>query len=110
MVGITLGGDRKFTLHDGKIGAAITVRVTPRMAKDQIYDILDDGTIKIRLTAPPVAGKANKALIRYLAETLEIPASWIEIIAGQNSHDKLISILNLDSEEVQKRILKHLDQ
>jgi len=105
-----LGGDRKFTLHDGKIGAAITVRVTPRMAKDQIYDILDDGTIKIRLTAPPVAGKANKALIRYLAETLEIPASWIEIIAGQNSHDKLISILNLDSEEVQKRILKHLDQ
>lgn len=105
-----MGGDRKFTLHDGKIGAAITVRVTPRMAKDQIYDILDDGTIKIRLTAPPVAGKANKALIRYLAETLEIPASWIEIIAGQNSHDKLISILNLDSEEVQKRILKHLDQ
>jgi uncharacterized protein (TIGR00251 family) len=105
-----LGGDRKFTLHDGKIGAAITVRVTPRMAKDQIYDILDDGTIKIRLTAPPVAGKANKALIRYLAETLEIPTSWIEIIAGQNSHDKLISILNLDSEEVQKRILKHLDQ
>jgi uncharacterized protein (TIGR00251 family) len=105
-----LGGDRKFSLHDGKIGAAITVRVTPRMAKDQIYDILDDGTIKIRLTAPPVAGKANKALIRYLGETLEIPASWIEIIAGQNSHDKLISILNLDSEEVQKRILKHLDQ
>lgn len=105
-----MGGDRKFSLHDGKIGAAITVRVTPRMAKDQIYDILDDGTIKIRLTAPPVAGKANKALIRYLAETLEIPASWIEIIAGQNSHDKLISILNLDSEEVQKRILKHLDQ
>ena len=105
-----MGGDRKFILHDGKIGAAITVRVTPRMAKDQIYDILDDGTIKIRLTAPPVAGKANKALIRYLAETLEIPASWIEIIAGHNSHDKLISILNLDSEEVQKRILKHLDQ
>ncbi len=105
-----MGGDRKFTLHDGKNGAAITVRITPRMAKDQIYDILDDGTIKIRLTAPPVKGKANKALIKYLSEILEVPASWIEIIAGQNSHDKLISILNMDSEQVQQRILQHLDQ
>ena len=105
-----MGGDRKFTLHDGKNGAAITVRITPRMAKDQIYDILDDGTIKIRLTAPPVEGKANKALIKYLSEILQVPASWIDIIAGQNSHDKLISILNMDSEQVQQRILQHLDQ
>jgi len=102
--------DRKFNLHDGKNGSAITVRVTPRMARNQIYDILDDGTIKIRLIAPPVEGKANKELIKFLADVLEVPASAIDIIAGQSGHDKLVSIFNLDSEQVQQRILQHLDK
>lgn len=102
--------ERNFDLHDGKTGSAITVRVTPRMARNQIYDILDDGTIKIRLTAPPVEGKANKELIKFLADILEVPASSIEIIAGQSGHDKLLSIFNLDSEQVQQRILQHLDK
>ena len=43
---------REFELHDGKNGAAIAVRVTPRTAKNEIFAILDDGTVKIRLTAP----------------------------------------------------------
>jgi len=101
---------RKFDLHDGKTGAAITVRVTPRTAKNEIHDILDDGTVKIRLTAPPVEGKANKELIKFLSSVLDIPPSSIEILAGQTSHDKLVSILNLRSEEVQLRILKHLEK
>jgi hypothetical protein len=101
---------RKFDLHDGKTGAAITVRVTPRTAKNEIHDILDDGTVKIRLTAPPVEGKANKELIKFLSSVLDIPPSSIEILAGQTSHDKLVSILNMRSEEVQLRILKHLEK
>ncbi len=101
---------RKFDLHDGKTSAAITVRVTPRTAKNEIHDILDDGTVKIRLTAPPVEGKANKELIKFLSSVLDIPPSSIEILAGQTSHDKLVSILNLRSEEVQLRILKHLEK
>lgn len=99
---------RKFSLHDGKTGSAITVRVTPRMAKNEIHDILDDGTVKIRLTAPPVDGKANKALIRFLSDVLEIPASSLEIVAGLTGHDKLVSILELNSEQVQKKILQHI--
>jgi hypothetical protein len=99
---------RRFRLHDGKSGSAITIRVTPRMAKNEIYDILDDGTVKIRLTAPPVDGKSNKELARFLAEVLEVPVSSIEIIAGLSGHDKIVSILDLDTVQVQEKILKHL--
>lgn len=100
--------NRKFRLHDGITGSAITIRVTPRMAKNEIYDILDDGTVKIRLTAPPVEGKANKELIKFLSQILDVPASSIEIIAGQTGHDKLVSILNLNSEQVQQKILENI--
>lgn len=97
---------RNFHLHDGQLGAAVAVRITPRMAKNEIYDILDDGTIKIRLTAPPVDGKANQALVEYLAKVLNIPPSSIEIIAGQTGRDKLITVMGLNSDEVQQRILQ----
>lgn len=99
---------RNYRLHDGRTGAAITVRVTPRMAKNEIYGILDDGTVKIRLTAPPVEGKANKELVRFLADVLEMPVSAIEIVAGLNGHDKLITILNIEPEQVQQKILQHM--
>lgn len=101
---------RKLDLHDGTIGAAIAVRVTPRTAKNEIHDILDDGTIKIRLTAPPVEGKANKELIKFLSSVLDVPPSTIEILAGQSGHDKLLSIMGLSSQEVQKKILNHLEK
>lgn len=101
---------RKFDLHDGTVGAAITVRVTPRTARNEIHEILDDGTVKIRLTAPPVEGKANKELIKFLAAVLEVPPSTIEIIAGKTGHDKLVSILNLSSDQVQQKILQHIEE
>lgn len=100
---------RRLDFHNGKTGAAITVRVTPRMARNQIHEILDDGTIKIRLTAPPVDGKANKELIKFLAEILNVQPSCIDIVAGQTGHDKLITILGLNSEQVQLKILKNLE-
>lgn len=101
-------GKRDYKLHNGKNGAAIAVRITPRMAKNEIFAILDDGTIKIRLTAPPVEGKANRALIKFLAEVLDVPTGSIEIVAGQTGHDKLVSIIGIDSESVQQKLLKHL--
>jgi hypothetical protein len=101
-------GKRKFKLHSGKSGAAITIRVTPRMAKNEIHDIMDDGTVKIRLTAPPVDGKANKELVRFLSEILDVPIVSIEIIAGLTGHDKIVSIVDMDSDQVQQRILAHL--
>lgn len=95
-------------LSNGRRGAALAIRVTPRAKRSEIVEILPDDTIKVRLTAPPVEGKANEALIALLAEVLDVAKSRIEIIAGDTGRDKLVSILDMDSAEAQERILKVL--
>jgi uncharacterized protein (TIGR00251 family) len=96
---------RKYRLHHAEGGAALTVRVIPRARKSEIVKVLEDGTIKIRLTAPPVEGQANEALIRFLSDLLDIPPSRIEIVAGLTSRDKLLSITGADPRKIQERIL-----
>ncbi len=103
-----MANQRTFHLHNGKMGAAITVRVVPRSGRNEIVEIQEDGTIKIRLKAAPVEGQANKALIEFLSEILDTAKSNIEIVAGQSGRDKLITILDLDSDTVQKKILSQI--
>lgn len=100
---------RNFRLHDGKKGSAIAVRVTPRASENKISEVMEDGTIKIHLAAPPVDGEANEKLIVFLADILNIPKSRIEIVAGASGRDKLVSVLDMDAEMVHKRILGHMD-
>jgi uncharacterized protein (TIGR00251 family) len=100
--------DRSFHLHDGKTGSAITVRVTPRSSSNEVSEILDDGTVKVRLTASAPEEKMNQALVSFLAEVLGVKPNQIEIVAGQKGNDKLITIMDLDSNAVQERILEHL--
>jgi uncharacterized protein (TIGR00251 family) len=99
---------REFNLHNGKTGSALAIRVTPRASKNEIAEILADGTVRIRLTAPPVEGKANAALIEFLSDVLKVPRSKIDIVAGINGRDKLVSILDIDAETVHERILNNL--
>lgn len=94
--------------HNGNTGAAITVRVTPRSSKNEVFEIMDDGTIKIRLTAPPVEGEANKVLVKFLADILDVAPSRIEIVGGTTSRDKLVAITGLGGDEVQQKILSHI--
>jgi hypothetical protein len=100
---------RKFKLHDGKRGAALTIRVTPRARKTGFGGVLEDGTIRIRVAAPPVEGKANKALIRFLAKVLDVRKNRIEIVAGKRGLDKIISILDLTAQEAEERIQAELE-
>lgn len=96
-------------LSDGQGGAALAIRVTPRASRNEIVEILPDHTIKIRLTAPPVDGKANEALIEFLAKVLAVPKTRIEIVAGQTGRDKLVTIMDMDSSQAQALILKQLE-
>jgi uncharacterized protein (TIGR00251 family) len=98
----------KSNLYGGRRGAALAVRVTPRSSKNEITEIQSDGTIKIRLTAPPVDGKANKALIEFLADVLDIAPSKMEIAAGETARDKLIVIFDMDPETVNERLFKRV--
>ena len=95
-------------IHKGNRGVALAIRVTPRASKNEISEIQGDGTIKIRLTAPPVDGKANEALVRFLAEILDVTTSKIEIVAGLTGRNKLVSIIDLEPEIAQLRISQHL--
>jgi uncharacterized protein len=100
--------DRKFRLHSGKKGSALAVRVTPRASRNEIVEMLDDGTIKVRLAAPPVDNEANRALIEFLADILGVPKSRLDIVAGVTGRDKLIAVLDMDAETAHQRIVAHL--
>jgi uncharacterized protein len=95
-------------LHDSKGGAALAIRVTPRASKNEIVEVQSDGTVRIRLVAPPVEGKANEALVAYLAEVLGVSKSRIQVVAGASGRDKLVTIDDLDARSVHEKILARL--
>ena len=100
--------DRKFKLHNGQKGSALAVRVTPRASRNEIVELMDDGTIKVRLAAPPSDNEANEALISFLSDVLGVPKSRLDIVAGASGRDKLISVVDMDAETAHQRILAHL--
>jgi uncharacterized protein (TIGR00251 family) len=100
---------RKYQLHDGKKGAALAVRVTPRASKNKIVEVLEDGTIKIHIAAPPVDDEANLELLKFMGEVLGVPKSRLDIVAGATGRDKLIAVLDMDAESAHKRILAYLE-
>jgi uncharacterized protein len=92
--------------REAQRGTALAIRVVPRSEKDEIAEIMEDGTIKIRITAPPIDGRANDALVRFLAQILDTKASQIEIVAGMTGRNKLVTILGMDPDLIQDRIVK----
>jgi uncharacterized protein (TIGR00251 family) len=100
---------RKYELHSGQRGSALAVRITPRASRNQIVDVLDDGTIKVYLVSDPSEDQLNNELLSYLAEVLGVPKSRVEVVAGENGRDKLISVMDMDVETAQQRVLAHMD-
>jgi len=82
-----------------QIKTDIKVRVVPRSSRNQIIGV-EDGIFKIKLTAPPVDGKANKALIEFLAKKLGLAKGSVEIVSGERSRQKSIRIHGLPQKEV----------
>lgn len=72
----------------------IKIRVLPRSSKNEVIGEMADGTLKVKLTAPPVDGKANNSLIELLADYFDKPKSKIKIAAGATSKNKTIEILD----------------
>ncbi len=100
---------RNFFLHQGQRGSALAVRVTPRASRNEIVSLLDDGTIKVNLASDPADEEMNIELVSFLAEALGVPKTRVEIVAGENSRDKLISVLDMDAETVHQRILAQME-
>lgn len=71
----------------------LRVKVLPKSPKNEVTDILDDDTIKIRIKAVPEKGKANKELIKFLSKELDLPKDKVQIISGKTDPLKLIKIV-----------------
>lgn len=69
----------------------INVRVIPRAKQNKITTD-DDGRLRVHITAAPVDGAANDAVIKILAEYFNIPKSQIKIVRGETSRDKVVEI------------------
>ena len=100
--------NRKYQLHNGKAGSAVAVRLTPKASRDAIVGILEDGTVKVHVTAHPTDGQDNDALIAILAETLGVPVGNVAIVAGETGRDKLLSVLGLDAVTLTTILREHL--
>ena len=81
----------------------IQVKVAPRSSRNHIIGE-KNGYYKVKLTAPPVDGKANKALKELLAKKLGLPRGNIELISGEHSRTKSIRVYGLSLNDVQKRL------
>jgi uncharacterized protein (TIGR00251 family) len=68
------------------------VKVIPRSAKSEVVGEMSDGTLKVRIAAPPEKGKANEALIALLADHFGVGSDAVEIISGHGAASKLVRI------------------
>ncbi|MBK7647121.1 MAG: YggU family protein [Betaproteobacteria bacterium] len=82
---------------DGRI--TLTLHIQPGAKKTEFAGLHGDA-LKIRLAAPPVDGKANEALIKFVAEALGLPKSAVNLKSGQTSRRKVLEVSGTTSETV----------
>ena len=86
-------------------GATLRVRVSPRASRDEVVGERD-GALVVRLTAPPVEGQANAALVRFLARQLGIPASTMSITRGAKGRDKVLLVAGARADDLRASLGK----
>jgi uncharacterized protein (TIGR00251 family) len=77
---------------------------------NRIEGFLEDGTLKVKVTAPPERGKANRGLVSLLAKQLQVKTSQIEIVSGFTSGRKMVRIAGLDGDDIQHALMKSLKE
>ena len=92
------------TIRDTPNGCTLAVRVHPGARSNAITG-LHDGALKISLTTPPTDGRANAALIAFLAGHLNIPRSSIQLLTGATSRSKVLQITGLSAADLPNRLL-----
>ena len=81
----------------------IRVRVQPRASRDELAGWRED-TLRVRVTAPPLDGRANDALRGLIARAAGVPTSAVGIVAGERGRDKLVAVAGLTLEALRARL------
>ena len=87
-------------------GFHLSVKLQPRASKDEIGAPAGN-ELKVKVTAPPVDFAANEALLRLLSDRLDCPRSAIQLVRGQTSRHKVVSIHGLTAEAITTRLSAH---
>ena len=82
----------------------LKLRIVPNAKRNEVTGEHGDA-VKIKIAAPAIEGKANEALLEFLAEKLGLHRRNLTLIAGEKSRDKLIEIAGLDATEARGRLL-----
>lgn len=90
-------------LSPTSLGTRLSLRVQPRASSNAIVG-LHGQCIRVRLTAPPVDGAANQALISFLADRLGVAPAAVELVRGHGARDKVVEVAGLAPEEVAQRL------
>lgn len=85
-------------LSTTKDGLILSLKISPNASKNEIIKT-EDG-LKIKVTAQPIDGKANKALVEFLAKQFKVPKTSIEILRGETSKEKTILIKVFDTDKI----------
>lgn len=85
------------------MAASVTVKVTPRAAREEIVGWQGE-VLQVRVTAPPTDGRANEAVLQLLARALGVPLSRMSIRRGHTSRTKVVSVEGLTLDEARSRL------
>ncbi len=85
-------------------GVYLRIAVVPRAGRDEIVGPAGD-SIRIRLKAPPIEGRANEALVAFLSECLDLPRSALRLVSGTTARRKVVCISGLSVDEATQRLL-----
>jgi uncharacterized protein (TIGR00251 family) len=91
-----------WSIKEANGSVTFAVRVVPRSSRNQIVGV-EGGALKIKLTAPPVEGAANAALIEFVAEWLGVRRSAVSIVSGDRARNKLVRVNGLTQEQVLRK-------
>ena len=84
-------------------GAKISLFVTPNATKNEVRGFID-GILQVKIAAPPIKGKANRELIAFLSQLLDVGKSSLNIVKGHTSRNKLVAIDGLSQEQIMERL------
>jgi uncharacterized protein (TIGR00251 family) len=84
--------------------AILAVRVQPRAKRDEVAGERA-GAVVIRIAAPPVDGKANAALCRFVAQRAGVPRSAVSVVRGESARDKLLRVEGIDLDALRVALL-----
>src|SRR5688500_17510406 len=92
-----------YGIEDIPGGVRLRVYVAPRSSGNAVVGE-HNGELKVALAAPPVEGAANRALIEYMAKRLGVPKSAVQLVSGETSRHKTLSVEGLDIETVMRKL------